>query len=176
MRISGDTNGTETILLVPPVSTFRHIPRLLHSVPSSSRCCPCHCFGIVFPGVLATCLGSLGFPIYSSTKERLYASLLGPTLRGPRFHSLYLSVTGSFSFAFPPMVPRQPPRSNVTDPAIALGSVFFPLLFQALYLLLFDQWPDACVHLRVLVVSLKPSNRWPHVSLPCPTLRTLTIV
>ena len=56
------------------------------------------------------------------------------------------------------MVPRQPSRSNLANPDIVLGIVLCFLLFQALSLLPFDQWPDAGVLLRVLVVSLSPSN------------------
>ena len=59
------------------------------------------------------------------------------------------------------MVPRQPPRPNLADPDIVLGTVLCFLSLQALALLPFDQWPDACVLLRVLIVSLSPPDRWP---------------
>ena len=45
---------------------------------------------------------------------------------------LHLSVLVLHIFAFRPMVPRQPSRSNLADPDITLGSVLYFLLFQAL--------------------------------------------
>ena len=41
---------------------------------------------------------------------------------------LHLSVLVLYSFAFRPMVPRQPSRSNLADPDIILGSVLFSLV------------------------------------------------
>ena len=51
---------------------------------------------------------------------------------------LNLSVLVLYSFAFRPMVPRQPSRSNLAEADIVLGTVLCFLLFQALSLLPFD--------------------------------------
>ena len=72
---------------------------------------------------------------------------------------LHLTVLALHSFSFRSIGPRQPSRFNLVDPDIVLGIVLCFLSLQALSLLSFDQWPDACVLLRLLVVSLSPSNR-----------------
>ena len=70
---------------VAPRSSFPAYPT--PSVPPF-QCCPCHCFGIVFICVLATCL--VASVSCSTVRPRPYASLLGPTLRPVL--PLYLSV------------------------------------------------------------------------------------
>ena len=56
------------------------------------------------------------------------------------------------------MVPRQPSRFNLADPDVILSSALCFLQFQALLRLSFDQWPDACVLVRVLVVTHRSTD------------------
>ena len=100
-----------------------------------------------------TCFRSLLFPVQQFDR-RLYASLLGQTLRP--LLSLHLSVR-----VFPLLPFDQWSHVNLSGPtlrtlALSQGSVlcFLLDLVQALSLLPFDQWPRACLLLRVMVLSL----------------------
>ena len=111
--------------LLPPGSAFRRIthassPNILVLSVSLLRCCLSPRFRYL--------LWPLRFAVVHFAQQP-YASLLGRTLRPLCFRYIHLSVLVLYSFAFRPMVPRQPSRSNLADPDIILGSVLCFLLF-----------------------------------------------